>query len=159
MKIRLQFALMLCLIVPFASAQTADQKVCAAAKGSSLQCAPAQTEASVPKQTSMPAPAAPLPPTAIAESKRMEFPFLQRHSVTIPAQVNLVAFRVERDEPRASTYTAGNSLGNQIGGAFARSVQTSRFRSYVRKTCRRYGSGTGWVWLFPNGQTVEGTCN
>ncbi len=132
MKTLLKLALMLLLAVPFAAAQNAP-------------AAPAVQDKTTIQQK---------PGATLRQSARIE------DSAEAAPQVRFVAFQPTRqDEKDAPTYTAGNSLGNELGGAVARSIQIHRFHSYVKKTCSRYGSGTSWVWMFSNGQTVEGTCN
>ena len=134
MKTLLKLALMLPLAVPFTAAQNAP-------------AAPAVQEKTTIQQK---------PAATLRQSARVE------DSAEAAPQVRFVAFQSNlrnEDEKTPPTYTAGNSLGNELGAAVSRSVQVHRFHSYVKKTCRRYGSGTSWVWMFSNGQTVEGTCN
>ena len=134
MKTLLKLAPMLLLAVPFAAAQTAPS-------------APSVQDKAATQQK---------PVATLRQTARID------DSAEAAPQVRLVAFQSNRrdgDQKDAPVYSAGNSLGNELGGAVAHSIQVHRFHSYVKKTCRRYGSGTSWVWMFPNGQTVEGTCN
>lgn len=138
MKTLLKLALVLLLAVPFTTAQNAP-------------AAPAvQEKTSIQDKTIQQKPAATLRQSARVDDSAEGAP-----------QVRFVAFQSNlrnEDEKTPPTYTAGNSLGNELGAAVSRSMQVHRFHSYVKKTCRRYGPGTSWVWLFSNGQTVEGTC-
>jgi len=132
MKTLLKLALVLLLAVSFAAAQNAP-------------AAPAVQDKTTIQQK---------PAAILRQSARVD------DSAEARPQVRFVAFQANhQDEKTPPTYTAGNSLGNELGGAVSRSIQVHRFHSYVKKTCRRYGSGTSWVWMFSNGETVEGTCN
>ena len=147
MNVLLKLALMLLSLVPFVVAQTAEHK-------------PAPVD---PALTA--APSAPFvqPQTAIQQKSSaitQKSVRIEENSAPVPAQVRLVAFQADRhDENDTPMYSAGNSLGNELGSAVSRSLQMHKFHSYVKKTCQRYGAGTSWVWMFSNGQTVEGTCN
>jgi hypothetical protein len=140
-KFALKFAPVLLLVVPFAAAQTAP-------------AAPSVQDKAVVRQAKTSEHDATQKPGAtLRQNARIE------DSAEAP-QVRFVAFQANRqDEKSAPTYVAGNSLGNELGGAVSRSIQVHRFHAYVKKTCRRYGSGTSWIWMFSNGETVEGTCN
>lgn len=132
MKTLLKLAPILLLVVPFAAAQNAP-------------AAPATQDKATIQQK---------PGATLRQSARID------DSADASPQVRFVAFQANhQDKKDAPTYTAGNSLGNELGGAVSRSIQVHRFHSYVKKTCRRYGSGTSWIWMYSNGETVEGTCD
>jgi hypothetical protein len=179
MKILAKHTLMFFLVVPCAVAQTAAQRVCdAAIDPNSPQCllAPGvrQTTPGMPKPAARVVPAVTQAPTApsvqeqneISQWKTAEYGVgtqparVEQNAARVPTQVRLMAFQADtHGENSPRSYSAGNSLGNELVGALSRSVQMHKFHSYVRKTCERYGSGTTWVWMFSNGQTAQGTCN
>ena len=177
MKVLAKHTLVFFLVVPCVVAQTAAQKVCdGAVDPNSPQClmvaGARQTTPGTPKTPARAVPAVtqvpPAPPVQeqkeISQWKTTEYRQTRSTRVDQPPapvpQVRLMAFQPNtHGENGTPSYSAGNSLGNELVGRLSRSIQMHKFHSYVRKTCERYGSGTTWVWMFSNGQTAQGTCN
>ena len=93
-------------------------------------------------------------------SAQEQIEFQHRQAAADAAQRRLAAAQAERQAANDDAMSSiGYGMGYALGAGLARSIEMHRFHSYVKKRCRRYGSGTSWGWQFSNGQTAQGTCN
>jgi hypothetical protein len=64
-------------------------------------------------------------------------------------------------QPRQSTqaYQNGYITGQAIGNSMAKSIAVHRANNWVKKYCKKHGSGSSWWYYNPTIGRFEGTCD